>query len=151
MSDFEIFALPAAGGTLALAPLPQGEAVQSLLDWQPDLVVSMTSQDEMDKLGSGDLGQVLQAAGVAWHHLPVVDYSTPGSEDIRAIEDAAVAVLRAGGKVLTHCRGGCGRAGMMALRLMIAAGEEADPALTRLRAVRSCAVETDAQLAWAKG
>ena len=151
MSSYEIFALPAAGGTLALSPLPQGDDVQRLLDWQPDLVVSMTSQEEMDRLGSGDLGQALQAAGVAWHHLPVVDYSTPESPDIRAIEEAALAVLRAGGKVLTHCRGGCGRAGMMALRLMIASGEDVDPALTRLRAMRSCAVETDAQLTWAQG
>jgi protein-tyrosine phosphatase len=151
MSDYAIFALPAAGGTLALSPLPLAGDVQTLLDWQPDLVVSMTSQEEMDRLGSGDLGQVLQAAGVAWHHLPVVDYGTPAAPDISAIEEAALEVLRAGGKVLTHCRGGCGRAGMMALRLMIAAGEEADPALTRLRALRSCAVETDAQLAWAKG
>ncbi|WP_322893976.1 MULTISPECIES: protein phosphatase [unclassified Yoonia] len=151
MSDYEIFALPAAGGTLALSPVPRGAAMQDLLDWQPDLVVSMTSQAEMEDLGAGDLGQVLRDAGIDWHHLPVVDYGTPDSDDIRAIEDAAVAVLRGGGKVLTHCKGGCGRAGMMALRLMIAAGEESDAALTRLRQVRACAVETEAQLAWAKG
>jgi hypothetical protein len=34
--------------------------------------------------------------------------------------------------------------------LMIEMGEDADDALTRLRAVRPCAVETDAQLAWAR-
>ncbi len=151
MPEYQIFALPAAGGTLALSPLPVGQAVQSLLDWQPDLVVSMTSQEEMDRLGAGDLGAVLRAAGVDWHHVPVIDYGTPASSDISAIEDAALDVLRAGGKVLTHCRGGCGRSGMMALRLMIAAGEEADAALTRLRALRPCAVETEAQFAWAKG
>ena len=151
MSNYVIYSLPAAGGTLALSPLPLGADLQTMLDWQPDLVVSMTSQEEMDRLGAGDLGQALLQAGVKWHHLPAVDYGTPDSPDIRMIEDAALDVLRAGGKVLTHCRGGCGRAGMMALRLMIAAGEAPDPALTRLREVRSCAVETDAQLAWAKG
>lgn len=150
MSDYQIYALPVAGGTLALSPVPQGDAMQVLLDWRPDLVVSMTSQPEMEALGAGDLGQVLRAAGVDWHHLPVVDYGTPATDDIRVIEDAAVTVLRAGGKVLTHCKGGCGRAGMMALRLMIAAGEDADTALVRLRQVRSCAVETAAQMAWAK-
>ncbi|WP_322890115.1 MULTISPECIES: protein-tyrosine phosphatase family protein [unclassified Yoonia] len=151
MPQYQIFALPVAGGVLALSPLPQGDAVQDLLDWRPDLVVSMTGQEEMDRLGAGDLGAVLRAAGVAWHHLPVVDYGTPASPDVTVIEGAALATLRAGGKVLTHCRGGCGRSGMMALRLMIAAGEDPDVALTRLRALRPCAVETDAQFAWAKG
>ena len=151
MPDFEIFTLPVAGGTLALSALPLGRGLQDLLDWQPDLVVSMTGQDEMDRLGAGQLGAVLRAAGVDWQHLPVVDYGTPATDDITQIESAALAVLRAGGKVLTHCRGGCGRSGMMALRLMIAAGEDADGALGRLRARRPCAVETDAQLVWAKG
>jgi len=48
-----------------------------------------------------------------------------------------------------HCRGGCGRSGMIALRLMIEIGEAADDALARLRAVRPCAVETPQQLRWA--
>jgi hypothetical protein len=39
---------------------------------------------------------------------------------------------------------------MAALRLMIKAGEDPDAALKRLRAVRACAVETDAQLLWAR-
>ncbi|MDH5531227.1 MAG: protein phosphatase, partial [Paracoccaceae bacterium] len=44
---------------------------------------------------------------------------------------------------------GCGRSGMAVLRLMVEAGEPVDVALIRLRKVRPCAVETDAQLAWA--
>ena len=51
---------------------------------------------------------------------------------------------------MIHCFGGCGRSGMAALRLMVEAGEDADEALERLRAVRPCAVETDAQLRWAR-
>jgi hypothetical protein len=39
---------------------------------------------------------------------------------------------------------------MAVLRLMIEAGEEPGEALARLRAVRACAVETDAQLEWAE-
>jgi len=58
--------------------------------------------------------------------------------------------LQGGGRVLIHCRGGCGRSGMAALRLMIESGEEAGAALSRLRALRPCAVETEAQMAWAQ-
>jgi protein-tyrosine phosphatase len=57
--------------------------------------------------------------------------------------------LRSGGRVLVHCFGGCGRSGMAALRLMVAAGEGPESALHRLRASRACAVETEAQRLWA--
>lgn len=151
MSAYEIFALPVAGGTLALSPLPQGEAVPVLLDWQPDIVISMMAQAEMAKHGAGDLGQVLMRADVIWHQVPVVDYGTPAGADIDRVLLDALACLRAGGRVLAHCRGGCGRSGTMALRIMIAAGEQAETALARLRQVRPCAVETAAQLDWARG
>ena len=39
---------------------------------------------------------------------------------------------------------------MAALRLMIEVGEDPDAALKRLRAVRACAVETEAQMIWAR-
>jgi hypothetical protein len=39
---------------------------------------------------------------------------------------------------------------MAVLRVMIAAGEDADAALLRLRTVRPCAIETDAQMQWAR-
>jgi len=58
--------------------------------------------------------------------------------------------LSAGDRILVHCRGGCGRSGMAVLRVMIAAGEDADAALLRLRTVRPCAIETDAQMQWAR-
>jgi len=57
--------------------------------------------------------------------------------------------LQTGGSVLVHCKGGCGRSGMAALRLMVEAGEDPHLAFARLRDVRPCAVETEAQLAWA--
>lgn len=151
MSDYAIYDLPAGGGTLALSPLPQGDAVPLLLDWQPDIVISMMSQADMTKHGAGDLGQVLMRADVIWHQVPVVDYGTPDGADITRVLEDALACLRAGGRVLTHCRGGCGRSGTMALRIMVAAGEDADTALSRLRQVRPCAVETEAQVVWAKG
>ena len=40
---------------------------------------------------------------------------------------------------------------MVVLRLMMECGERPAAALARLRAVRPCAVETQAQMAWAYG
>lgn len=146
-----------AGGILAIAPVPGGggdyrEDLVHLADWKPALVISMTTQSEMAASGAADLGPDLQDAGTRWVHLPLADYTAPDltHEDLwHDISRTALAALQGGGRVLVHCRGGCGRSGMVALRLMIEAGEAPDEALRRLRSIRPCAVETDAQMRWA--
>ncbi len=70
-------------------------------------------------------------------------------DEIEALVDELSARLAAGGRIALHCMGGCGRSGMLALRLMVRAGEAPEAALARLRAARPCAIETAAQLAWA--
>lgn len=141
--------LPVGGGVLALSPMPgrggdfAGDLAR-LRDWRPDLVVSMTESHEM----APDLPGALAAAGIGWRHFPVVDYGVPAA-GFDALAGEIVGVLSGGGRVLLHCMGGCGRSGMVALAVMVRAGEEPGAALARLRAVRPCAVETAAQLDWA--
>ncbi|MDG0986802.1 MAG: protein-tyrosine phosphatase family protein, partial [Paracoccaceae bacterium] len=55
-----------------------------------------------------------------------------------------------GSRILVHCRGGCGRTGMIVLRIMVEFGENPDKALQRLRRIRPCAVETKDQENWAR-
>jgi len=109
----------------------------------------MTQQQELDRKGAGSFGQDLANAGIDWLHLPVPDFGVPVGMDWPHVRDSAFAVLNHKGRVLVHCFGGCGRSGMIALRLMIAAGEAPKDALARLRAVRPCAVETSEQMDWA--
>ena len=154
---FIIHALPVAGGILAIAPLPgRGDRYRDdlahICDWRPALVVSLTTEAELRASGAQDIGAHLQDSGTRWAHLPVEDYAHPDpevEETWHSTSRSALAALQGGGRVLVHCKGGCGRSGMAALRLMIEAGEDADAALKRLRAVRPCAIETDAQLQWA--
>ena len=47
--------------------------------------------------------------------------------------------------VLIHCRGGLGRAGTIAARLLIELGTEPGEAIANVRAVRPGAIETDDQ------
>lgn len=158
MTVFVIHALSVAGGILAIAPLPgvHGDYAQDiahLRDWKPALVISMTTLPEMVSYHAEGLGADMQGSGSRWVHLPVEDYDIPDAEQNTLwpeISKTAIAALRGGGRVLVHCRGGCGRSGMAALRLMIDAGEAPEAALLRLRSVRPCAVETDAQLIWAQ-
>lgn len=155
MDEFAIHALPVGGGTLAISPLPGRTRHYyadwlRLMDWSPDMVITMVEQHELERKGSGSLGQDLKNAGIVWHHVAVPDFGVPEGDAWLAVQADALAGLARGGKVLAHCFGGCGRSGMVVLRLMIAAGEAPDDALQRLRRVRPCAVETDDQMAWAR-
>lgn len=152
MTQDAVFDLAAGAGRLALAPIldRSGARWAQWRSFAPDLVITMTSTDELARAGCADLGARLAALGCDWAHLPVVDYGIPQGDGWHGVQAQALAQLRAGGRVLVHCHGGCGRSGMMALRLLIALGADAAQALARLRAVRPCAVETAVQLAWAE-
>ena len=152
-----IAALQVAGGTLALCPMPGrgGDYAGDLADvlaFAPTLVISMATLPEMAAKRADGLADDLARQGIGWLHLPVADFGVPGP-DVAAlwpgVSAQALATLSGGGKVLVHCMGGCGRSGMAVLRLMVDAGETPTGALIRLRAVRPCAVETDAQQDWA--
>lgn len=49
--------------------------------------------------------------------------------------------------MLVHCKGGLGRAGMIAARLLVELGMPPDTAIRQVRLARRGAIETPAQLA----
>ena len=148
---FAIASLPAGAGTLVLCPLPvTAEARARIAALAPALVLSLTETAELRALGAADLPDWLAAHGIGWAHFPVPDFQTPPpGSDWPALSVRARAVLDSGGTLVVHCRGGCGRSGMIALRLMAEAGEPPVEALARLRAARPGTVETEAQYRWA--
>lgn len=145
------------GGRIGVCPLPGQHNplehdLDTILAWRPALVISMTEAAEMKAAGSALLGERLRSAGVEWVHLPVRDFGGLSRENAGAwpaLSRALHDLLDDAKGVLVHCRGGQGRSGMIALRLMVERQEEPEAALKRLRAARSGAVETDEQLAWA--
>ncbi len=149
--------LALGGGVLALSPMPgRGGAYQAdlrdLLAFGPALVLTMTTGEELRAKEAESLPDDLARHGIAWQHLPIADFGAPDPVTAGLWPEASAKarkVLAQGGKVLVHCMGGCGRSGMAALRLMVEAGEMPSVALTRLRAVRPCAVETPEQYGWA--
>ena len=157
LDDFSPHPLPVLGGLLAVSPMPGRTRHyrtdwDTLVGWGPRAVLTMTKQAELERKGAGSLGADCTGLGIAWHHLPVADFGAPTPE-VEALWPEVSRDLRAhlsrGNRVLVHCFGGCGRSGMAALRLMVDAGEAPAAALTLLREARPCAVETEAQLAWA--
>ncbi len=157
LSDYRIAELPLGTGYLGIAPMPGRTGayqadLNTILRWGAALVLTMTTAEEIRRAGITAFKNDLSAAGVAWHHLPIPDFGAPPADTAALwpeVSAEAHALLDRGGRVLAHCYGGCGRSGMALMRLMVEAGEDADPALERLRKARPCAVETEDQRAWA--
>ena len=122
-------------------------AIQS---WGAKLVLTLVEPAELKALGVPHLGQDVQSRGIAWRHLPIADYAIP-SDDFerqwiatgREIRD----LLRGGHDVLVHCKGGLGRAGMIAARLLAELRMDPDQAIAAVRRARKGAIETPSQLA----
>jgi Cyclin-dependent kinase inhibitor 3 (CDKN3) len=153
---FQITTVSAAPGRIGICRLPgrSGDLPGDLTiirAWRPAFVVSMTEASEMRAHGGGNLPALLESAGIAWRHFPVVDFGAPEAEVLpqwAALAKELHMALEAGAGVLLHCRGGLGRSGMVALRLLAERGEEAEAALARIRKARPGAVETEGQRVW---
>ncbi|NBB23575.1 hypothetical protein GVM20_00360 [Porphyrobacter sp. SLTP] len=125
--------------------------VAAIASWNAAAVVTLVEDHELVSLGVAELGGAVRDAHMAWHHLPIADVSTPGS----AFEDAWNGaggqlrdVLRSGANVLVHCKGGLGRAGTIASRLLIELGMDPETAAASVRQARPGAIETSSQLAY---
>src|SRR5262249_57613282 len=97
------------------------------------------------------LPQEVEARGMRWLHLPIPDGSVP-SEAFEGLwrEQAGRfhASLKRGGRVLVHCRGGLGRSGMVAARLLVESGMTPEKAIVAVRQIRPRANETPGQEAY---
>ena len=139
-------------GMLALCKQPATDAdFAAIKDWNPSIVVTLTGKDEFPKMGQS-LPQRFLEASFNWLHLPIVDFGIPDRKD-RDLWLGEIAqltsILNANGRVLTHCKGGNGRSGMLLLKLLCLQGEDSEAAQFRIRAIRSGAIETEDQYRWA--
>jgi protein-tyrosine phosphatase len=118
--------------------------------WGAKLVLTLVEPEELNQLKVPNLGEQVQRRGIEWRHLPIADFSVPGEafeqqwimqgQEIRSL-------LRNGEDVLVHCKGGLGRAGMIAARLLVELGMDSKQAIRSVRKARKGAIETSAQLA----
>lgn len=127
-----------------------GIDLDTIAAWGAKLVLTLVEPAELTALKVPQLGHETRRRGIAWHHLPIADYSIP----TKAFEEQWVThgreireMLRNGNDVLVHCKGGLGRAGMIAARLLAELGMDPEQAIHTVRHARKGAIETPAQLA----
>lgn len=116
--------------------------------WGAQVVLTLVEHFELEALEVAALGERVRSRGMRWLHLPIVDVGVPSADFERQWRQelpALLATLEHGGRVLVHCKGGLGRAGMVAALLLVEAGERPEAAIRKVRAVRPGAIETAAQ------
>ena len=118
--------------------------------WGATHLVTLIEDHEFDELDVRALPERAEAHGLRWHHLPIHDQCAPDAafdslwEGILPILETA---LRRGEAVVVHCKGGLGRAGTVAARLLmeLTPGLEVADAMRAVRSVRHGAIESRAQ------
>lgn len=127
-----------------------GVDLDAIAAWGAKLVLTLVEPAELAALKVPQLGHEIGRRGISWRHLPIADYSVP----TQAFEQQWIShgreirgMLRNGEDIVVHCKGGLGRAGMIAARLLAELGVVPEAAIHAVRRVRKGAIETPAQLA----
>lgn len=156
--------IPGVPGTIGITLCPgkvQRDAISG--SWKRDLRVDMQvvkswgatawlnllTATEMLDLKVEDLEVAVKGSGIRYNGLPIEDGDVPDAT-FEKMWKTAGAQLRAellrGGKILIHCKGGLGRSGMVAARLIVELGAATpEDAIRQVRASRPGAIETHAQ------
>ncbi|UGB26067.1 ADP-ribosylglycohydrolase family protein [Methylorubrum sp. B1-46] len=119
--------------------------IKAIAGFGANALVTLIEDHEIEALRVPGLEAECRLRGIDWLHLPIPDVSIPDE----AFEAAWVTVggglrscLRNGFKVCVHCKGGLGRAGTIAARLLVELGADPEDAIQRVREARPGAIET---------
>ena len=122
--------------------------LEVIKDWDCWAVVTLLEPHEFPMLQVSSLSGMALRLGMAWHHLPIRDVSVPDDlfEDLWEESGWRLRqILSEGGRVVLHCRGGIGRTGTIAARLLVEFGVAPEEAIRLVRRARPGTIETLAQ------
>ncbi len=98
--------------------------------------------------GVPELPEKTVTYGIRWFHLPIVDVGIPDERFEEEWETAGKVlrrILADGGRIVLHCRGGLGRTGTIAARLLVEFGMTPREAIAKVRIARPGAIQTREQ------
>lgn len=156
---------PGLAGAIGMLPLPglviakrgeryvdgplQDEVLDALAARRTTLLVILLDDGECDPDEIDDLAGAAEARSVALFSAPIADFSAPDQRlDWPALIERLAGELRQGHRIAFCCLAGYGRSGMMAARLLIAAGATPQAAITAVRTARPGAIESEEQVAY---
>lgn len=117
----------------------------TIRSWGGSVLISLIEEHEFVELGVTELPQACLQHGIVWHGLPIVDGAIPDTvweESWIKIRPSLHQTLREGGRIVIHCKGGLGRTGLLAARILVEFGRSPDEAIRQVRQARPGAIET---------
>ncbi|TXN80041.1 ADP-ribosylglycohydrolase family protein [Methylobacterium sp. WL8] len=123
--------------------------IEAMSEWGACAVVSLIEDHEIEALKVQAIAQECCRLGLTWIHLPIPDVSTPTDafeESWVTVGEGLRSTLRNGFSIAVHCKGGLGRAGTVAARLLTELGADPAEAIRIVRDARPGAIETEAQV-----
>ncbi|MEH6585196.1 MAG: cyclin-dependent kinase inhibitor 3 family protein [Halioglobus sp.] len=124
--------------------------LEAIRAWGATVIVNLIQDHEMTDLGVQDTAKHLPV-DVAYIRLPIPDFGVPDAgwhEQWQTEGPALLARLRAGESIVLHCKGGLGRTGMIAARMLVELGCTPQASITAVRQARSGTIETREQEAY---
>ena len=122
--------------------------IEAILAWGGSTLITLMETHEFDLLGVPKFPKTLKGSNLKWLHLPIKDMQTPD----KAFENSWSKVgpslhqkLKDGESIVIHCRGGLGRTGLLAARMLCEAGVNPTEAVAKIRTARLNSIETYAQ------
>lgn len=108
-------------------------------------VLTLLEDHEFGLLGVPQFPEVMQTQPFQWHYLQIRDSDVPDGRfeaSWPTVRAQLATVLKTGGLVVVHCRGGLGRTGLVVARFLVEDGMAPDDAIALVRSVRPGAIET---------
>ncbi|MBX7200817.1 MAG: hypothetical protein K1X51_15710 [Rhodospirillaceae bacterium] len=123
--------------------------MDAITAFEATILITLMEPDELEKATpAARLKAATAERGIAWLHIPIPDLAAPGAifEDGWKIHGPTVrAALSKGQNVVVHCRGGRGRSGLVAARILVEMGMEPRAAILAVRKANPLAIETPVQ------
>ena len=114
--------------------------VESLVQYNTDLLVSLITNEDMEILRVTDLPKVVAQKGFDWAHLPFADTTAPSPEWMEMaapVYDRILASIPDGERIVVHCMGGLSRAGTFVAIYLYLRGFSMNDAIAKIHRERS--------------
>lgn len=154
---FDVLSIANRPGRLIFTPCPGTKdssidsALNTLQQAGAAAVLTLMPSAELELNAASELPALSAAQGLLWLHLPVADEQVPQA-DFDAAWPAAMAqiaeLLAADKAIAIHCKGGSGRTGLIAARILIELGIERCEAISLAQALRPKAIQHPAHAGW---
>lgn len=154
---YDTLSIPDLPGTLLFTPCPGTRdtsldaALTTLQQAGASAIITLMPHSELTRDGVEEIAERCRVLDLAWFHLPVADEQVPLEDFEQAWPAASQQILdrlQAGQALAIHCKGGSGRTGLIAARLLIAAGLPPSEAIALVQALRPKAMQHPAHLDW---